>query len=74
MGTVIERIDKQVSDSYGGTVHTYYLVISFGEDGEDIRLKADVAKRIFDSKSEGESMDIRHIPRHPRVALLEGEY
>lgn len=74
LGMVVQKTDKEVSDGYGGRVHTYHVVLAVGDEDGRIVLNANVNKRIFDSMSEGESIGIRHDPSNPKVALFEGEY
>ena len=49
-------------------------VVLFRNDKEEVRLKAEVTKKLFDSTSEGASIAVRYVPGNPKVALLEGEY
>ena len=76
VGTVVERIHTETTDSYHDIVYDkYYLVVLFKANQEDAEtwLRAEVSSQYYNSTCEGTQLAVRYLPDDSKVALLKGK-
>ena len=72
-GRVLNRYEQAHHGDRGDT-YTYHVTVHFETNEGLFELDANVAKSLFNSVSEGQTISVRYADSDPTIAMLEGEW